>query len=109
MAPVVEDNAGVMTWHLKNPVSPKAWGSGGEAPGWVPFLYQCLLAPLVEDNAGVMTWHLKNPVSPKAWGSGGEAPGWVPFLYQCLLAPLVEDNAGGTGSFKTTKVSKLSI
>jgi len=28
------DVCGGMTWHLKkNPVPPKAWGSGGEAPG----------------------------------------------------------------------------
>ena len=27
----------VMTWHLKNPVPPKAWGSGGEAPGSTTF------------------------------------------------------------------------
>jgi hypothetical protein len=26
----------VMTWHLKNPVPPKAWGFGGEAPAWNP-------------------------------------------------------------------------
>ena len=23
-----------MTWHLKNPVAPKAWGFGGKAPMW---------------------------------------------------------------------------
>ena len=26
----------VMTWHLKNPVPPKAWGFGGKAPMWSP-------------------------------------------------------------------------
>jgi hypothetical protein len=28
----VGDSLVVMTWHLKNPVPPKAWGFGGKAP-----------------------------------------------------------------------------
>jgi len=29
----------VMTWHLKNPVPPKAWGFGGKAPMWRTYAY----------------------------------------------------------------------